>query len=283
MKRCLFFILMLAGFANSAYSDTMINLSVPGYAADIGVHDAEGKARDIIVIAMHGKEKGRLHKENLIFAKQLAQAGYTVYTPEMPWHDYSADVATAFSFLDALVGKVAAPGKKVVITGHSQGAPYALFYATAHRAPYQLAGVVLLSPGHLIHRSKKLREVTAADVALAKELVASGKGDERRYFIDINGGAGKVPKYDRTSAQIYMSYFDPETSPNFLEQITKMQVPIFWIDGEQDGLARQMNYAGIYETAPRHAQNRYTVVPGGHIDMLEKSAAPVIEWLGQFN
>jgi pimeloyl-ACP methyl ester carboxylesterase len=282
MTRCLFWLMLFAGYVDSAYAAT-ISLSVPGYSADVGVHEPRGPARNVIVISLHGKEKGRWHSENLAFAERLARAGYTVYTPQMPWYDYSAPVSTAFVFLDALVEKVATTGEKVVVTGHSQGAPFALFYTTAHKAPPQVTGVILLAPGHLIHRSRRMREATASDVALAKQLVVQGQADERHSFSDFNDGGGKGTKHARTTARTYLSYFDPETSPNFLELITQARLPILWVDGEHDGLAQRMDYAGIYATAPKHPHNRYVIVRGGHVDMWANAAAPAIDWLMQFD
>lgn len=282
MTRCLLALILFAGYVNSTYAGT-INISVSGHSADVGMHKAEGKARNVIVISLHGKEKGRTHSGNLAFAALLARAGYTVYTPQMPWYDYSAPVSTAFIFLDALVEKIAPAGQKVIIAGHSQGAPYAFFYTTAHKASPRVAGVILLAPGHLVHRSQKIQEATASDVALAKQLVAEGRGDELRRFADFNQGGGKDLKHTTTTARIYLTYFDPETSLNFLELITQARLPILWVDGEQDTLAQRMDYAGIYATARKYPQNRYVTVRGGHVGMWENAAVPAIEWLMQFD
>jgi pimeloyl-ACP methyl ester carboxylesterase len=282
MTRCLLWLILVVGHVNAAYAGT-ISVSVSGYSADVGVHEPKGAENDLIVISLHGKEKGRWHAENLAFAERLVGAGYRVYTPQMPWYDYGADVSSAFSFLDALVEKVAIKGKKVVVAGHSQGAPYALFYTTAHKTPGQVVGVILLAPGHLIHRSRSIREATESDVALAKQLVAQNKGDERRSFADYNAGGGRDIKHVRTTARTYLTYFDPESSHNFLELITQARLPILWVDGEQDQLAKRMDYAGIYATAPRHPKNRYVTVTGGHVDMWANAAAPSIEWLEQLD
>ena len=128
---------------------TALELEVPGYTTEVGVHKAKGTPRIVIVISLHGKEKGRTHFGNIAFAEKLASAGYTSYTPQMPWYDYSAPVSTAYEILDALVKKVAISGQKVVVAGHSQGAPYALFYTTDHEPPSQVVASILLAPGHL--------------------------------------------------------------------------------------------------------------------------------------
>ena len=175
-------LLTLVASCASVPRPDVINISVPGYSADIGVHKARGEPRNVIVISLHGKEKGRLHYQNLVFADRLAQDGYTVYTPQMPWFDYSADVETAFTFLDALVQKVATDEQKVVVAGHSQGAPYALFYANAHNAPPQVVRSVLLAPGHLVQLSRRIQEHTVDSVLFARKLVEKGNGNDKQVF-----------------------------------------------------------------------------------------------------
>ena len=257
----------------------VVTVSVPGYSADVGVHTAHGKPRNVIVISLHGKEKGRLHSHNLAFAEDLARSGYTVYTPQMPWYDYSADVDTAFAFLDALVQKATTDGQKVVVAGHSQGAPYALFYANAHKAPVQVVGTILLAPGHLVQLSRKIQNHTVDSVLLARKLVNSGQGNEKHIFADFNAGGGRGEKEITTTANIYLTYFDPGTSLNFLEVIRQLKRPILWVDGAQDKVAFRLDYSEIYKFAPDLPKNRYTTVSGGHVDMWENAAIPAIEWL----
>jgi pimeloyl-ACP methyl ester carboxylesterase len=261
---------------------TTFELEVPGYRTEVGEHKAEGTPRNVIVISLHGKEKGRTHDGNIEFAEQLASAGFTSYTPQMPWYDYSAPVSTAYKLLDVLVKKVAKNEQKVVVAGHSQGAPYALFYTTDHEPPSNVVASILLAPGHLIHRSYKIQKVTADSVSRAKQLIAQGKGGESHRFADFNKGGGIGDKTIFTTPEIYLTYFGLDTSPNFLELISQARKPIFWIDGEEDKLAQRLGYAGIYGTARNHPQNKYATVPGGHVSMWGNAAGPVIEWLGQF-
>ena len=279
MKYCLLgLLLVFPGFVWSA----TFELEVPGYSSEVGEHKAEGTPKNVIVISLHGKEKGRTHDGNIEFAEQLASAGFTSYTPQMPWYDYSAPVSTAYELLDALVKKVVKNGQHVVVAGHSQGAPYAFFYTTDHEPPSQVVASILLAPGHLIHRSKNIQKVTADSVARAKQLVAQGKGGESHRFTDFNKGGDVGYKTIFAAPANYLTYFDLDTSPNFLELISQARKPILWIDGEKDGLARRMGYAGIFKTAREHPQNKYTIVRGGHVSMWKNAAEPVIGWLQQF-
>jgi len=256
-------------------------ISVSGYTAEVGEHKAEGNAHELIVISLHGKEKGRRHDGNLTFADELAANGYTTYTPQMPWYEYKAPLSTAYEVLDALIKKVA-KGKKVVVTGHSQGAPFALFYTTDHKPPAEVVGSVLLAPGHLIHRSYKIQRVTAESVLRAKQLLAEGAGDQVQEFDDFNGGGGIGNKTITTTPLIYLSYFDLDTTPNFLDFITKTRLPLLWVDGKKDRLAKRMSYDEIYASAREHPQNHYTTVEGGHVSMWENAAPAVTRWLNHF-
>ncbi|MFO7681383.1 MAG: alpha/beta fold hydrolase [Chloroflexota bacterium] len=272
------FVGLLLLYAGSV-SGEVLTISIPGYSADVGVHEARGTPLNVVVISLHGKERGRTHSGNVAYANALAKNGYTVYTPQMPWSDYSAPVQTAFHLLDALITKVAADGRKVFIAGHSQGAPYALFYTTRTDTLPQVAGTILLAPGHLIHRSERIREATASSVKKAREMVEAGKGHDTHWFNDFNAGGGVGAKKIRSTAQTYLTYFDPEASLNFLEEIKRATLPLLWIDGKNDKLAERMRYREIFLTAPQSSTNRYEIVDGGHVDMWETAAVPTISWL----
>ncbi len=270
-------LLFLAMFSFSAVADTL-EIKVDGYKAEVGVHPAAAP-QGVVVIALHGKGKGRLHPELVAFAAALAEAGYTTYTPDMPWNGYKAPAWTVYTFLDALIGRVAAAGEKVVIAGHSQGAPYSLFYVTDHTPPPQVAGIVLMAPAHMLHRSKILQRETAESVVRANQMVAAGSGTEISEFADFNRGGGTGFKVVETTAQIYLSYFDLESSPNFLTLISTPKIPLLWVDGSEDLLPRRMRYPEIYALAPSNPKNGYVAVRGGHITMLKNASAPVISWL----
>ena len=257
-----------------------IQISVPGYSAEIGIYEPAGASRKIAIIALHGKVGGRYHVGNVSLARQLSKAGYTVYTPQMPWYDYSASLSSAFSFLDQLVTQAAKDGKQVVILGHSVGATIGFLYTTAHTPPPQVMGNVILAPGHIIHRSRDIQAATARDVARAKELVAQGQGQTKLSFTDFNQGQ-KLGI--RTTPEIYLSYFALDSFPNFLAFITQARVPVLWVDGDEDRVAKRMDSAGIYATIRPHDANHYTSVAGGHVSMWSNAAEPVVRWLERFS
>ena len=257
-----------------------IPISVPGYSAEVGVYAPARESRSVAIISLHGKVGGRNHGGNVALAKKLSAAGYWVYTPQMPWFDYSASLSTAFSFLDRLVEYAASDGKQIIALGHSQGATIGFLYTTVHNPPPQVVGNVLLAPGHIIHRSRDMQAATASDVARAKNLGAQGRRHERQRFADFNQGK----KITITATpETYLSYFDLNTFPNFLDYLKQARVPVLWVDGNEDQVAKRMDYAGMYSTLRRHDMNHYTSVAGGHVSMWENSDEPVLKWLQHFS
>ena len=257
-----------------------VTVTIDGYQADVGIHKADIE-KDIIVISLHGKEKGRWHSGNVDFANELSSHGYTTYTPEMPWYGYRAPLSHSYTFLDALIKKVA-NGKKVVVAGHSQGAPYSLFYTTVHTPPTNVVASILLAPGHLLHRSYKIQDATEDSVSLAKQLLAEGNGNQEVELADFNKGGRRGKKLVSTTPNIYLSYFGLDSSPNFLKVIKQAKLPLLWIDGEDDRLAQRMDYKSIYETASVHPLNKHVTVAGGHVSMWENAATPIVDWLKNF-
>ncbi len=270
------FMLLVVAAPQLAGAQTL-EISVPGYAAEVGIHAAAGSATDIAVIALHGKRGGRKNKHNLAFAKKLSQAGYTVYTPQMPWDGYTATLETAYEFLDGLIEHIAADNKRVIIAGHSQGATLGNLYTTSRTPHAAVVGNIILAPGHILHRSFKIQEATARSVMKAKKLIKEGKGAERTRLRDLNQGQDfgikAVPEF-------YITYFDLGIHPNFVSLLSKITLPTLWVDGEDDDLSHRMGYATMFRSfVPKTETNRYVVVPGDHVGMWENAHAPVLEWL----
>ena len=266
-----------------AQNITKVDIRTERYSAPVDIYwpPEDVQSKKATILALHGKRHGRRHDGNVDMAQRLSKAGYTVYAPEMPWGEaYTAPLSDAFLFLDRLVELAAQKGHRVFITGHSQGAPVALAYASLYKTPDSVKGVVLLAPGHLIHESMLLMEATASSVQKARRLVAQGTKHEKHDFRDLNQGSSFGIT---TTPEIYLSYFDPKLFPSHIDGLQKLKVPILWIDGENDILSRNMNYAYLYKNyTKRHALNRYVVVPGGHVGMWFNTSDPIIDWLSGF-
>lgn len=170
---------------------------------------AQSPASAIGIVVMHGKggSPGALIAP---FAAGLEQNGYRVANLEMPWsgkRGYDKDVTATeqevTAALDALRGKGA---KKLFVAGHSQGAVFAIHYATKH----PLDGLVIIAPGGDV-ATRFYRQQVAASVSRARSLVASGKGDEQGEFDESEGGKNWPV---RTTAATYLSWFDPDGAMN---------------------------------------------------------------------
>jgi dienelactone hydrolase len=252
-------------------------VTVPGYTGKVDVQEPKGEAKAVIVISLHGKGKGRGHPGNVKFAKKLSKAGYVVYRPDMPWNGYKASLPVAFEFLDALVRRVAEDGERVVIAGHSQGAVFGYLYTVAHEPPPSVVGTIILAPGHIPHRSLKMQSATADSLLRARKMIADGEGDEMATFKDMNQGKSFSI---RTTPNIYVTYFDLGTTPNFISSLKEARLPLLWVDGASDRLSQLWGYEVLYETfIPPRDENRYTTVSGDHVYMWWNAHKPVVKWL----
>ncbi|MBX3665749.1 MAG: alpha/beta fold hydrolase [Burkholderiales bacterium] len=161
-------------------------------------------------VVLHGKG-GRPGGLTAPLAASLQQQGMPVVSPEMPWsgkRQYDADVAAAETQVTEAVRSLRQRGAaKVFLAGHSQGAVFALHYATKH----PLDGLILIAPGGNV-ATNFYRQKVGASVSQARRLVADGKGGEPGEFDEFEGDKGlwKV----RTTAAIYLSWFDPDGAMN---------------------------------------------------------------------
>lgn len=162
------------------------------------------------IVVMHGKggSPDRLVGD---LAAGLAGKGMLVANLEMPWsgkRHYDKDVAAAEQEVTAALSELRSKGaKKLFVAGHSQGAVFALHYAS--RNP--LDGLIIIAPGGNVATGFYQQQV-GASVARARSLVASGKGDERGEFDEYEGGKGNWTV--NTTAAIYLVWFDHEGAMN---------------------------------------------------------------------
>lgn len=227
------------------------------------------------VVVLHGKQ-GAPDRLVADFSAQLRAAGFVVVTPEMPWsgrREFAEGFDAALREIDAAVRDLRVKGAaRVVVAGHSLGGNAALAYAA--RFP-GLDGIVCLAPAHTPEQPRQ-RERFAADITLAREMVASGRGQDAARFHDLNMGKGfelTVP------AQSYLSYNDPQgpaVMPKSAAAI-KTALPILWIVGARDPLTRDKAY--VFDLAPAHPLSRYVVIDADHKGTPTAAAGLVVEWL----
>ena len=255
-----------------------LQVNSSGFSAPVKVFEASGTAKKVAVLVLHAKKGGTSGRIRRL-ARKLAKAGYTAYVPEMPYAGYRASLQDSFVYLDAVVGMMTQRHAKVVIVGHSMGASVGFLYTTAYRPSRAVSAVVMLAPGHLLHRSHFIQESTARDVQTARRLVKQGRGRTRQRFHDVNQGNRFTIQ---TTAEIYLSYFDPAVHPNLVRKLDGMKLPVLWLDGKDDMLAARMGYENLYARLPKHRFNAYREIDGGHVSMLSSAAEVVISWLRRF-
>ena len=162
------------------------------------------------IVVMHGKGGG---PNGLVknLADGLENRGYHVANLEMPWsrrREYDTDVTSAEREVDEALAKLRSAGAvKLFVAGHSQGAVFALHYASKH----PLDGLIIIAPGGNVGTRFYQRQV-GASVSRARDLVAAGKGDERGEFDEYEGRAGTTTVH--TTAAIYLTWFDPDGAMN---------------------------------------------------------------------
>lgn len=161
------------------------------------------------IVVMHGKGGSPDRLVNTL-ATGLEQKSYRVASLEMPWsgkRHYDKDVSAAEQEVTAALAELRSKGaKKLFVAGHSQGAVFALHYASKH----PLDGLIIIAPGGNV-ATAFYRQQVGASVSRARSLIASGKGNEQGEFDEFEGGKAWTV---RTTAATYFSWFDPDGAMN---------------------------------------------------------------------
>lgn len=230
------------------------------------------------VLLMHGKW-GTSSKNSPIgkLATALEGEGFLVSAPDMPWsRDRGLDKSyeESMSEIDGIVSELRSRGaSKIVVGGHSIGANAAVGYGSRRDG---LAGILAIAPGH-IPEVAGFQSRIDNDWERAKEMVSSGKSEERAEFKDLN--QGKKTEKD-IQADIYLSWYDPAGPAVIPVNVAKLKqgTPLLWIIGEKDRMFdRGEGYA--YSNAPSNTKNAYIVVKGGHKTTPQKGESEIINWL----
>lgn len=155
--------------------------------------------KDWGVVVLHGK--GGSSAQMTPIASALQAAGAKVVAPTASWSKGYKTYDATMEEIGGYVAQVRAQGvKRVAIVGQSLGTNVALGYGAKRGG---VDAIVAISPGHFPERFGK---VTGDSVKRAKDMVASGRGNEVGTFTDTN--QGKV--YDiQVTAAAYVSFFDP--------------------------------------------------------------------------
>jgi pimeloyl-ACP methyl ester carboxylesterase len=239
-------------------------------------HIAPARGDDLGVVLLHGKAgspSGYVRE----LASALQSKGHLVSTPAMPWAQnriYDASFDEAMREIDREIDSLRRKGAKfVVVAGHSLGANAALGYASSRD---RASGIIALAPAHTPELPGFMKRV-AQDVSRARDLVASGKGKEKRRFSDVNQGQRLEVA---ATAEVYLSWFDPD-GPAVMPKSAasfKVSTPLLLVVGSGDRTAMGKDY--IFDMAPPHTKSRFVTVPADHFAVPSAAIEEVATWLG---
>ncbi len=206
----------------------------------------------------------------------LEREGAAVVTPEMPWslhRIYDASYEDAMIEIDRAVMEVQRLGAtKIVVGGHSMGANAALGYAARREG---LAAVIALAPGHPQDLAF-MRTITSGGVERAREMIAAGKGNVKATFPDTAQG---VPYPVRTTANIYLSLFDPDGAATMPRNAAAMgPVPLLWVVGFADPIFfKGRGYA--FDLGAKNPKSKYMAIAATHMTTPFQARNSIVEWL----
>lgn len=206
----------------------------------------------------------------------LEREGAVVVTPEMPWslrRIYDTSYEDAMLEIDRAVQEAQQRGAtRFVVGGHSMGANAALGYAARRDG---LAAVIALAPGHPQDISF-MRTITSRGVARAREMIAAGKGDVKTTFPDTAQG---IPYPVRTTANIYLSLFDPDGGAAMPRNAAAMgPVPLLWVVGIADPMFfKGREYA--FDLGAKNPKSKYLEIAGTHMTTPFQARHAIVDWL----
>lgn len=232
-------------------------------------------AGDIGVVVLHGKGGTPTgYIEPLVTGLQAK--GYLVSAQLHSWGEgriYDASYEDAMLEIDREVEALRANGaKSIVVAGQSIGANVALGYAARRNG---LAGVITISAAHSPESMTFTRRM-GGDVRLARDMVASGKGKERRRFGDVNQGQAMAVN---ATAEVYLSWMDPD-GPAVMPKSAaafKAPTPLLVVNGQFDRTARGPDY--FFDEAPAHPKSKFVVVSSDHFGAPAAAVDVVAQWL----
>ena len=133
------------------------------------------------VVLIHGKWGNPSQFNSL--AKLMKNKEYMVLAPLMPWskvRGYDVDYSAALEIVTGNIQELRNSGSTVIVlAGHSKGANAAIAY-TAY-GPEKIDAVIAIAPGHMPEIAP-YQESIQSSINKAKEMIDSGRGDERALF-----------------------------------------------------------------------------------------------------
>ena len=236
-------------------------------------------APKIGIVIMHGKG-GSPSKHVADLASALEVKGYLVANLEMPWsgkRDYDTTVSAAEEQVKTALSSLRSKGtQKIFVAGHSQGGAFALHLAGTHAVD----GVICIAPGGNV-ASKVFHEKLGDSVALAKRLVAEGKGNEKIKLEDYEGKKGTYSVV--TTPAVYLNWFDPDGAMNTKRaaRAANPQVPILWIVAKRDYPGLRSSNIPLFDSLPKHRYTRLYEPNSDHFGAPSASLDEIVRWTSE--
>jgi pimeloyl-ACP methyl ester carboxylesterase len=233
------------------------------------------------VIILHGKQSTPTQNQGLsVIAANLQGAGHKVLVPSMPWargawETINLTVEDVLVQLDGYANQLRAQGAaRIVVIGHSLGADVALAYA-AERG--NLAGLVMIAPGHNPAGRYRSSDKARKDVDHARQLVEQGKGNETMSGSDSNQGSNITMT---VKAAVYYSWQNPQglAAMNVEAPRLPATTPLLVVIGEKDP-GFQRTQGQIYQPAAKNPYSRYVTNGAGHVETPMAAAKVVTDWV----
>ena len=228
------------------------------------VADSDSDNSKIGLVIMHGKG-GSPTKFVADLAAALESQGFLVANLEMPWsgkREYDVSVTIAEQEVEAALSALRGKGaKKLFVIGHSQGGLFALYFANKH----SVDGVVAIAPGGNI-ANQVFREKLGDSVALARKLIAEGKGEDKANLSDYENIRGTYTVISPPSA--YLSWFDPEAAMNQTKAMQGVNsvTPVLYIAPTNDYPGLRKVKQEMFEALPKNPLTKLYEPNANHIE-----------------
>ncbi|MBI1965634.1 MAG: alpha/beta fold hydrolase [Betaproteobacteria bacterium] len=228
------------------------------------------------IVIMHGKG-GSPTRFVSDLARTLEGKGYLVANLEMPWSgrlNYSLPAGKAEEDVTAAVAGLRGKGaKKVFIAGHSLGGAYTLHLAGSQAVD----GFIAIAPGGNIN-SPVNQERLGGSIALARKLVAEGKGNEPARLEDFEPGRGAYP-IDTVPAA-YLTWHDAQGPMNMdhAAKAANPRLPILFIIPTRDYPGLLKSSPGVFRSLPPNALTKLHQPDSDHLNAPGASADEIARW-----
>mgnify|MGYP003385465275 CR=1 FL=1 len=230
------------------------------------------------IVIMHGKGGS---PDGLVrtLAAGLEQKGYQVANLEMPWsrkRAYDKDVAAAEQEVGTALNELRGKGaKKLFVAGHSQGAVFALHYASKH----PLDGLIIIAPGGNVAHAF-YRQQVGTSVSRARNLLASGKGNEPGEFDESEGGKNWTV---HTTAAVYLSWFDPDGAMNQEKSSRALpkSLPVLHVAPTSDYPALLRAKQQMFDALPDHPLKKLYEPSSDHRNAPRDSVNEIARWAAE--